>query len=229
MGVGAAQIFGAILSFAFQHIHSERFASWQILFLCCGLLTIVCGVLVVLYLPDNPMSCSFLTHDEKVWAIERLRENQTGIENKHFKRRQMFECLLDPQTWLISLLVTTSSVPNGAVSSFQATIIQNIGFSSEDTALLSIPSGTIAAVSTILAAYCGARYDMRGLFVIVCLALGVLGGSLLAFLPDGQNAGRLVGNYFTNFIGSNLPLVYSWAAANCEFHTGLTHAMWLMI
>lgn len=36
---------------------------------------------VILLLPDNPMS-SRLSHAEKVAAVERLRENQTGIENK---------------------------------------------------------------------------------------------------------------------------------------------------
>lgn len=33
---------------------------------------------VILLLPDNPMS-SRLRPEEKVWAIERLRENQTGM------------------------------------------------------------------------------------------------------------------------------------------------------
>jgi hypothetical protein len=32
---------------------------------------------VILLLPDNPMS-SRLTPTERVWAIERLRENMTG-------------------------------------------------------------------------------------------------------------------------------------------------------
>lgn len=93
------------------------------MFLLMGLITIVVGICVVLLLPDNPMT-SRLTRDEKVWAIERLRENQTGVENKHFKPAQAWECLKDPQTWMLSLITISSSVPNGAVSSFQATIIK---------------------------------------------------------------------------------------------------------
>ena len=102
------------------------------MFLLMGLITIFVGILVVVFLPDNPMS-SRLTRDEKIWAIERLRENQTGIENKHFKVPQAIECLKDPHTWMLSLITISSNVPNGAVSSFQATIIK--GYDSFPTGL----------------------------------------------------------------------------------------------
>lgn len=88
-----------------------------------GLITVVVGTIVIFFLPDNPMK-SRLSHDEKIWAIERLRENQTGIENKHFKPKQALECLMDPHVWLLSLITISFDVPNGAISSYQATIIK---------------------------------------------------------------------------------------------------------
>ena len=123
VGTGTGTIIGALASFGFQHYTSKTFKSWQILFLLMGLITIVVGTCVVIWFPDNPMK-SRLSHDEKIWAIERLRENQTGIENKHWKMSQAIECLKDPHTWLLSLITISSSVPNGAISSFQATIIK---------------------------------------------------------------------------------------------------------
>jgi len=67
---------------------------------------------------------SKLSHDEKIFAIERLRENKTGVENKTFKVSQAKECITSPYTWLISLHTASSSVSNGAISSYQATIIK---------------------------------------------------------------------------------------------------------
>lgn len=67
---------------------------------------------------------SRLSHDEKVVAIERVRENQTGIENKHLKPKQILETIRDPQTWMLSLIIITSNIPNGAVSSFSSIIIE---------------------------------------------------------------------------------------------------------
>jgi hypothetical protein len=48
---------------------------------------------------------------------------------------------------------------------------------------------------------------------------GVLGGCLLAFAPDSNKGAKLTGNYLTNMIGSTLPLLYSYSAANYTGHT----------
>jgi len=41
----------------------------------------------------------------------------------------------------------------------------------------------------------------------------------MAFLPGENKVGKLIGNYLTNCIGSSLPLLYSWVAANIAGHT----------
>ncbi|MCJ1365729.1 hypothetical protein MMC16_004854 [Acarospora aff. strigata] len=218
IGTGCGVIIGALASFGFQHYTSKAFTSWQILFLVMGLITIIVGVVVMFFLPDNPMS-SRLTHDEKIWTIERLRENQTGIENKHFKTKQALECLKDPHTWMLSLIMTAMNVPNGAISSYQATIIKGFGYTSKQTALLSIPSGAIAIVSVIGATYSAGRFNQRAIFIVCLLVPGAIGGALMAFLPANAKNGKLIGNYMTNCIGASLPLMYSWVAANFAGHT----------
>ncbi|KAF2168408.1 hypothetical protein M409DRAFT_65412 [Zasmidium cellare ATCC 36951] len=218
LGTGTGTIFGSLISFGFQHVTNRTFYSWQIMFLTVGLVTCCVGILVFFILPDNPMK-SRLSHEEKVWAIERLRENQTGIENIHFKPAQVAECFMDPQTWLLALICTSSSVPNGAVSSFQATIIKNFGYDSKQTALLSIPSGGVSIVAILCSTYLAGKYNQRGVQVVALLIPGILGGAMMAFLPDTNKAGKLIGNYLTNVIGASLPLLYSWVSANYAGHT----------
>ncbi|RMZ73477.1 major facilitator superfamily transporter [Pyrenophora seminiperda CCB06] len=218
LGTGTGTIVGSLISFGFQHYDSETFTSWQIMFLVVGVVTVAVGATVVFLLPDNPMS-SRLTPAEKVWAIERLRENQTGIENTHFKFYQVVECFADPQTWMLSLITISSNIPNGAVSSYQATLIRSFGFNPKTTALLQLPSGCISIISILIATYLAGRFDQRGLNVVSLLIPGALGGCLMAFLPGDHKAGKLIGNYLTNCIGSSLPLLYSWVAANIAGHT----------
>lgn len=214
IGVGLAVIVGSLISFGFQHYHSTTFTSWQIMFLVVGLFTIFIGILVLLFLPDNPMS-SRLSHAEKVTAVERLRENNTGIENKHFKFHQALECIRDPQIILLCLITIAASVPNGAVGSFQSIIINSLGFSSEVTALLQIPSGVIHVISILLATWSAGRFNARAINIIIWSAIGgLLGGGLLAFLPDENKAGKLVGNYLTQVVGAFLPCVYAFAGGN---------------
>ena len=125
-GTSIAPAVSSLASFGFLHYARSHphlsFKSWQILFLMFGLITICVGILVVLYLPDNPMK-SRLSNAEKLFIIERVRENQTGIENKKLKWNQLKEVFLDVRTWLLSLVVITTNVPNGAVSSFSSLII----------------------------------------------------------------------------------------------------------
>ncbi|EUC35705.1 hypothetical protein COCCADRAFT_3117 [Bipolaris zeicola 26-R-13] len=218
LGVGTGTIIGSLISFGFQHYHSDTFTSWQIMFLVVGLVTVAVGIAVIFLLPDNPMS-SRLTPSEKIWAITRLRSNQTGIENTTFKPYQVLECFRDPQTWLLSLITIASNVPNGAVSSFQSTLIKSFGFSSKTTALLQLPSGAISIISILIATYLAGRYNQRGLNIVTLLVPGMLGGCLMAFLPSSAKMGKLIGNYLTNCIGSSLPLLYSWVAANYAGHT----------
>ena len=219
-GTGTGTIIGSLVSFGFQHYRGHDFTSWQIMFLVLGLLTIAVGITVILVLPDNPMSARWLTRAEKVAAVERVRENQTGIENKRWKWHQASECFQDPQTWLLAVMVVSSSIPNGAVSSFQATIIKNFGYSSEATALLQIASGGVAIVAILSATFIAGYTNSRGINIITLLLPGgILGGGLLAFLPSDNKAGKLIGNYLTQLIGASLPLQYSWVAANFAGHT----------
>ncbi|KAI7302355.1 major facilitator superfamily transporter [Hortaea werneckii] len=218
LGVGTGTIIGSLISFGFQHYSDGAFTSWQIMFLVVGLVTCLVGGLSFLLLPDNPMR-SRLTHEEKVWAIERLRSNQTGVENKHFKPAQVVECFLDPQTWLLSLITISSNVPNGAVSSFQATIISGFGYDSKTAALLQIPSGGVSMVSILTATMLAGKFNHRSFHIVTLLMAGILGGCLMAFAPEGNKAGKLIGNYFTNCIGATLPLLYSFVSANYAGHT----------
>ena len=219
IGVGCATILGSLMSFGFQHYEGTIFSSWQIMFLVIGLITIVVGILVIFFLPDNPMS-SRLSHAERVAAVERLRENQTGIENVHFKWYQVLQLMRDPQAWLLAFITTAASIPNGAVSSFQSILIKSFGFTDYQTTLLQMPGGAIAVISVLTATYLAGRFNARGLNIIVWSAFGgLLGGSLLAFTSANNQAGKLVGNYFTQVVGAFLPCAYSWSAANHAGHT----------
>lgn len=200
LGTGTGLIAGALSSYGFQHYSGTIFKSWQIMFLLFGLITIAVGILVVIFLPDSPMK-SRLSPEEKYTAIERLRENRTGIENKTFKVSQMIECLTDPHTWMLSLITVSSNVTNGAVSSFQATIIKGLGYTSLESALLSIPGGVVNIICILSATYVAGKTNTRAINIIALIIPAIVGGALMAFLPDGNKAGKLIGNYLTNAIG----------------------------
>jgi len=57
-------------------------------------------------------------------AVERLRSNMTGIENKQFLPRQMLEEFTGVRVIMFALLFTIASEVNGATGNYQATLIK---------------------------------------------------------------------------------------------------------
>ena len=70
------------------------------------------GVSVVVWLPDSPVHARTLTKEERIAALERVRDDSGGTENRKFKKEQVFEALLDLRTWLIVLttMLTASDI-----------------------------------------------------------------------------------------------------------------------
>jgi hypothetical protein len=53
-------------------------------------------------LDNNPATAKFLTPQERLWAVERLRSNNTGVETKEIKWNQVLETVIAIPTWLFS-------------------------------------------------------------------------------------------------------------------------------
>ena len=103
-GLGVAQILGGLMSYAFQEVHHPSFAGWRIMFVVLGLVTVSIGLATMVFLPDTPMSSRFLYEPERVSFLKHVSINQTGIENKRFKFKQILEMFLDVQLWLMTLI-----------------------------------------------------------------------------------------------------------------------------
>lgn len=54
-------------------------------------------------MPDSPVHARTLTKEERIAALERVRDDQGGTENKHWKKDQIIEAVTDIRTWLIVL------------------------------------------------------------------------------------------------------------------------------
>ena len=61
------------------------------------------GICVLICLPDSPVQAQFLTQEERIAALERLRDGQGGTANNTFKKYQMIEAFMDVRIWLIVL------------------------------------------------------------------------------------------------------------------------------
>lgn len=106
-------VVGAI-SYGVAKTHTSL-GQWELLYLILGAFTLLWSVVVWVFLPDSPVTCWQLSDREKWVAIQRVRGNNTGVQDKTFKMYQVVELLSDPKTWLLLVFAAASNVPNGEI------------------------------------------------------------------------------------------------------------------
>lgn len=113
---GFAQIFGGLVAYGIARgtaIHGSSIEPWKIVFLLTGCMTITVGLIFLWAMPDNQLNARWLSPEDRVLCVERVRINQQGIGNKHFKMYQLKEALLDPLTWAFFFYALVADIPNG--------------------------------------------------------------------------------------------------------------------
>ncbi|KAJ0282576.1 hypothetical protein COL940_005129 [Colletotrichum noveboracense] len=191
---------------------SAPLLKWQYLYLLAGTINVLYSIFIWFTLPDSPMNAHFLTDEQKYYATKRLAANRTGIANKVWKWDQVWEALLDIKIWIIFVFNIFINIPNGGLVNFGSIIINNLGFTSLEASLLTMPFGVLATSSAWAFSYLAARWhNRRTLVACIALLLPILGTALVHGLPRTNIAAQMVGLYFMYFywppyvVGISLP------------------------
>ncbi|KAF2637592.1 allantoate permease-like protein [Massarina eburnea CBS 473.64] len=214
--LGLVNIFGSLLTYGLGHINSPTLHSYQIIFLFCGLLTIVLSVFVFIYMPDSPMEAKFLEEDEKLIAVERLRMNQMGVASRVWKWDHVFEAFLDPKTWLWFGMLTAVSIPSGGITTFGPLIIQSFGFGKFATILFNMPFGAVQIIATLGGAWLATHFKKKSPVLLLLCIPPIIG--IIILMAVGREKDKkgvlLLGYYLTSFYPGISPLIYSWSGQN---------------
>jgi ACS family allantoate permease-like MFS transporter len=123
---GWGQIIGGVVAYGIAvgtKKHGSLIAPWKIVFLFTGLLTIALGLIFLWVVPDSQLNARWLSKEDRILAIARVRINQQGIGNKHFKWYQAKEALLDPMTWAFFFFAVIANIPNGGITNFFSQLV----------------------------------------------------------------------------------------------------------
>ncbi|KAL1659379.1 major facilitator superfamily domain-containing protein [Schizophyllum commune] len=217
---GGTGMFGSLLSWGLGHIGGSL-RPYQTIFLFIGCLTTACSPIILLVLPDSPIKAKFLSQDEKIIAIERIRANNQGTETKVWKWEQVNELLLDPKTYLWFALLFLCALPSGGIGAFGPLIINGFGFDQFYTILFNIPFSALQVVLTLLSAWVSQRIKLKWP-VVFFLTLPAIGGAsaLLVLGRDPSMKNELLGCYYVlSFFTALQPMLYTWSSQNTAGHT----------
>jgi len=216
---GTAQIISGFISFGSLHITTKSFEPWQWLMIITGILTLITAVSFWFFFPDSPTNAWFLTPAERSIAVRRIKQNQTGVENKHFKKEQMIEAFLDPKTWLFALFSALDNVPNSLTNQRQI-IVASFGFTPLQTTLLGCVDGVIEIVTIWTGVTLAAKIPNSRAYVgFVYFIPNVLGVFLINFLPWSNKVGLLFAQWTTGVGTTGFVLSLSWLSSVTAGHT----------
>jgi len=212
-----AAIVGPLLSYgigkAVTNGHTIR--PYQGIFLFIGSVSFAFVPLVWYMLPNSPTTAKFLRHgQDRLIAIDRLKENNTGTKASVFKWDQFWETYRDPKTYMWAGMWFCAACPSGGIGSFGGLITKGFGFNTFNTILMQIPTGAIGICSLLICIYITNRIKMRWPVLAVVVIFPIAGAVSLTQVPRNKPGG-LMASYYTAYLFSAIqPLLISWCNLN---------------
>ncbi|VEU21358.1 DEKNAAC102248 [Brettanomyces naardenensis] len=203
--------------------------AWKALFIITGVITIVLGAVFYLHIPDIPSKAWFLSEHEKRLVVERIRSNQQGFGNRHFKLYQFKEALGDVNTWLFFLFAVAGMIPNGATTNFGSILLNSdFGYTAKQSLLMNMPGGAVEFVGCILLASFNKFIPHRLAICVFAEVVALASSCMLAFA--GPKNVRLAGYYLMNVGPITMISALSLFASNAAGHTKkiTTNAVYLI-
>lgn len=196
---------------------------WRWIFLLEGLATVLLGVITPFVLADTPeRRPKWLTEKECDYLIRRMVA-QNGGERANKEGQKLSLALLkdvvtDWQYYPLILCYWSNTVPNYGMKFTLPSIIKNMGFSSSNAQLLSVPPYVAGAISSVVFNMLSDKLRRRSYFLLIPQAIVVI--SYCIITPLSPQIKDYIGVCFFAVILSNIgvypinPGVSSWASNN---------------
>ncbi|KAK8861778.1 hypothetical protein IAR55_002601 [Kwoniella newhampshirensis] len=219
--VGMSQIIGGLISYGMFRLESSgvAVAKWKFIFVLLGPVTGVFGLVLFVLIPSSPASAWWLTPEERLLALERIRQNKTGTAASEYKMSQFWEAWRDPRIYLCAISVFGASVPNGSISSFGATIIADFGYTTKQTTLLGMSTGASETVAMIAGILLSRRMKQRGLPAVICIGVSIVGAIMMIAIPAAQKNARFAGYCLVFWFPVGQMLFIPWFQSMIAGHT----------
>ncbi|GKT92547.1 2-ketogluconate transporter [Colletotrichum tofieldiae] len=218
---GVQLMVGGIIAWGASHYNGHDIKSWQLLFLVLGVATCAWGLFIGWWLPDSPMAAKCFNEDQKRLMIERVRANETGIQNKTYKRYQMIETITDPVIWCYVMLQITSTLIIGGLGVFSNLIISSFGFTYLQTQLLNIAQGAVTIVVMVGSATLATWSKQTAWVMHGCTIPAIIGTAVIYSIPPSatNRIGLLIAFYCTQFYLAEGNLIFSLISRNVAGQT----------
>jgi sugar phosphate permease len=196
-------------------------AGWRWIFLLEGAVTVMIGIAVYFLIVDSPDHASWLSEDEKTFINARLTLDgvvSTTKEGDKFSWKLFFAAVLDIKVWAGIVMAWANAVPNSAFKFTMPQIIKDLGFTSSNAQLLTIPPYFCGAIAAYVCGRLADRFKWRFPFIVGPLTLSTISLAVLFGLATKvkSHVGALYFAIILAQIGTYplLPCISAWTGNN---------------
>ncbi|TFY77932.1 hypothetical protein EWM64_g6083 [Hericium alpestre] len=201
---GVAVIVLGFLAFGVLHIHTGGFMLWQWLTTITGIMTLIVAVLFWFLFPDSVVTARILSPEERVAAVQRIRINQTGVENK---------------TWVFAVFAAVTNLINSLTNQRQL-IVNEFGFSVINTTLIGCVDGLVEIAAIFISVTLAAVWPNGRIYAaVLCFLPALVGTFLVSTLAFYIKGGLLVSYWLSIFGIPPFAIFLSWMDMVTAGHT----------
>ncbi|KAH7161605.1 major facilitator superfamily domain-containing protein [Dactylonectria macrodidyma] len=218
-----AGAFSGSIAYGVFHIHSGTLKNWQYLFIIEGALTCFFAIVAWFWLPSGPGTAWFLTPDERLFAVERMKLDtaafvrheygEDGMEKDRLHRRDFVETAKDWKLWSVLVLNICASVPSSAFSVFLPLVVQGLGYESILANLMTVPPFACGAIGLYIFALSSDHRQERGYHIMGGVLIAIV--SLVLVVTVTSCTGKYVALcILLSGIYVSAPLTVAWLSGN---------------
>ncbi|KAF7436345.1 hypothetical protein PC9H_003178 [Pleurotus ostreatus] len=153
-------------------------AGWRYLFLIEGLITLSLGIASIFLMPAGPTQTKawfrpngWFTEREEYIMVNRILRDDPSKSDMHNREgltpRMIFDALKDWRMWPLYILGMTHLIPVGPPQTYLTLSLRNLGFTTTQANLLSIPATVLGMLLLLFTAYFSEVVNSRVLSTII--------------------------------------------------------------
>jgi MFS family permease len=143
--------------------------------------TVLLGLLVLVWLANDPETARYLSPEEQVLAVQRL-QRQTGhtAKSSQMHKQDVYAAFRDWKIWTFAVGQFGVNTILYGYSTFLPTIIRGLGrWSTAQVQALTVPCYALGAITYLMVAWCSDRYQRRTIWVVSLGAVSAAGYAIL--------------------------------------------------
>ncbi|KAL3473163.1 MFS general substrate transporter [Aspergillus californicus] len=174
----AGACFSGLLAYAIMDMDGTAgYEGWRWIFILEGLVTIVFSIIMFILVPGFPTRATWMKPSDKAALLARL-DLDKGPSETEPTRKDWINAAADPKIWILTLLFFCADMSAGSLSSFNPTILSQLGWTSRRAQVMTIPIWVVGTTVGLVASLAAGRLKNRSIFIFPSILISIVGWAL---------------------------------------------------